>query len=78
MLLTTVVEAKPFVTAILAGQLGNQMFQIAAAVSLALDNDAIATFPDLKTKNSYGSPQTITPYFFHLIPTNLDISKKNF
>jgi Glycosyl transferase family 11 len=39
--------AKPFVTAELMGQLGNQMFQIAAATSLALDHNAIPIFPSL-------------------------------
>lgn len=37
--------AKPFVTADVKGRLGNQLFEIAAAVSLALDNDAEAKFP---------------------------------
>lgn len=38
---------KPFVTADIRYELGNQMFQVAAAVAIALDNDYDATFPDL-------------------------------
>jgi len=39
---------KPYIQGVLHNQLGNQMFEIAATVSLALDNDAIAVFPELK------------------------------
>jgi Glycosyl transferase family 11 len=44
-------QEKPYVIAKLLGQLGNQLFQIAAATSLALDNDAIAVFPDLESSD---------------------------
>lgn len=44
-------QQKPYVIAKLFGQLGNQLFQIAAATSLALDNDAIAVFPDLESSD---------------------------
>lgn len=48
-------NAKPFVVGRLwAGQLGNQFFEIAAAVSLALDNDAEAFFPDFVTNRDVG------------------------
>jgi hypothetical protein len=40
----------------LFGQLGNQMFQIAAATSLAIDYGAIATFPDLDLEQRYNIP----------------------
>ncbi len=43
----TFLPAKPFVTADLMGQFGNQLFQIAAATSLALDNQAKPLFPNL-------------------------------
>lgn len=39
-------EAKPFVVCDIHSQLGNQFFEVAAAVSLALDHDAEALFPD--------------------------------
>ena len=39
--------SEPYVTAHLMGQLGNQMFIIAAATSLALDHGVQATFPEL-------------------------------
>lgn len=38
--------AKPFVVGNLMGQLGNQMFIIAATTSLALDHGAVPLFPD--------------------------------
>lgn len=41
------IGAKSYVKGNLMGQLGNQMFIIAAATSLALDHDADAVFPDL-------------------------------
>lgn len=46
-------EAKPFVLGHLQGQLGNQMFIIAATMSLALDHEAVAIFPDLKEKKRF-------------------------
>jgi len=42
--------AKPFVTAHLMGQFGNQLFIMATAVSLALDHDATFSFPDLTSE----------------------------
>ncbi|MDE3046074.1 MAG: alpha-1,2-fucosyltransferase [Verrucomicrobiota bacterium] len=45
-----------FVTAELMGQLGNQMFIIAATVSLALDHQATAIFPDLIRNKQYNIP----------------------
>ena len=74
------VSAKPFIVSALHGQLGNQMFEIAAAVSLSIDNDAEATFPDFITniedniKNNYPlffsglktyDPTTPTAFFYH-------------
>lgn len=44
---TTLNSAEPFVTARLWGRLGNILFIIAAAQSVAWDNDAEAVFPDL-------------------------------
>jgi hypothetical protein len=61
--------AKPFVTANLEGQLGNQMFQIAAAVSLAMDHNADAVFPDLVEKSNYGIPTNYKHVFFRLNAT---------
>lgn len=47
----------PFVTVKLKeGQLGNQFFMIAAAVSLALDHEAEAVFPWLDTVTTWGVP----------------------
>jgi hypothetical protein len=59
-------SSQPFVTASLAGQLGNQCFILAAAVSLALDNGALAVFPDLSSKTSYGIPLNHQKIFHRL------------
>lgn len=47
---------KEYVSSRLYGRLGNQMFQVAAAVSLAIDNNAVACFPDLIKKKGDGIP----------------------
>ncbi len=53
----------PFVTASLQGQLGNQLFIIAAATSLALDHDIHAIFPDLIEKSAYNIPYNYEKLF---------------
>ncbi len=50
------VTSTEYVVGKLFGQLGNQMFQIAAATSLAIDYGAIATFPDLDLEQRYNIP----------------------
>lgn len=47
------VSSKPFVEAEMRGQLGNELFIVAAAYALALDNDADAYFPELALKYTY-------------------------
>lgn len=59
--------AKPVVVGNLVGQLGNQFFIIAAATSLAIDNDAIAVFPDLEKKLGYNIPLNRKHVFPHLL-----------
>ncbi len=59
-------DSKPFVIADIYGQLGNQMFQIATATSLALDNDAEAIFPDLVSVNDYDIPANYALIFSKL------------
>lgn len=66
----------PFVMAELFGQLGNQMFQIATAVSLALDNDAEPIFPDLLTKKMYGVPENYKQVFSFFGATNKTFNRK--
>ncbi len=58
--------AQPFVMGDLMGQLGNQMFQIAAATSLALDHDAVAIFPGLDSQEEYNIPLNREWIFSHL------------
>lgn len=59
-------SAKPFVKGSLWGQLGNQLFIIAATVSLALDNDADPIFPDLVINPNYNLPLNRQKIFSHL------------
>lgn len=59
-------EAKPFVQGRLIGQLGNQFFQIAATVSVALDNGANPVFPDLISSNEFNIPLNYKKVFSHL------------
>lgn len=49
-------DSSSFVTAQLKGQLGNQMFIIAAAVSLALDHGVYPIFPDLVSNKKFNIP----------------------
>ncbi len=64
------IVAKPFVVGSLwTGQLGNQFFEIAAAYSLALDNDAEPLFPDLASKTIDGIPTNYKKVFFRLDAT---------
>lgn len=48
------------------GQLGNQCFIIAAAVSLALDHNATALFPDLREMSNFDLPINYEKIFFRL------------
>lgn len=59
-------NASPFVSARLIGQLGNQFFQIAAATSLAIDNDATTVFPDLVNSQEFNIPLNYSKVFYHL------------
>jgi|688.fasta_scaffold04531_8 hypothetical protein len=58
--------ANPCVIGELSGQLGNQMFQIATAFSLAIDNKARPIFPDLPIKENEGVPENYKHIFRHL------------
>jgi hypothetical protein len=72
---SSTLSAKPFVSAQLAGQLGNQFFQIAAAYALAKDNGAEAIFPDLVRKKRYGIPENYRKIFFDLkVKTKRDVA----
>lgn len=60
------ISAQPVVSGQLMGQLGNQLFIIAATVSLALDHDAVPVFPDLAHNKDYGIPRNFELFFSHL------------
>ncbi len=59
-----------YVTAELMGELGNQMFQIAAALNISYETGAIAVFPDLVENKLYNIPLN-----FKTIFQDLDTSK---
>jgi hypothetical protein len=67
---TLYTESKPFVVGTLTGQLGNQLFVIAATISLALDNDAIPVFPDLVHRREDNTSLNYREVF-HRLNTNL-------
>jgi hypothetical protein len=69
MLAPACLSAKPYVTAHLMGQFGNQIFIMAAAISLALDNNAEFTFPDLASESNdpiFNIPTNYAHVFYHL------------
>ena len=62
-------ESPSFIEGQLTGQLGNQLFVIAATVSLALDHDAIPVFPDFLFDKTNGIPLNFEKVFYHLNTT---------
>jgi hypothetical protein len=73
---TPIPKEPPFVVGQLVGQLGNQMFVIAATVSLALDHGAVPIFPDLKTRPYDNTQLNYQKIFYHLkteLPPNTRI-----
>lgn len=67
-LIPTLLKAAPFVVGHLMGQLGNQMFIIAATTSLALDNGATPLFPDffIPSDPVFKLPYNHEKVFYHL------------
>lgn len=67
----TPIAAKEYVVGkVDMGQLGNQLFIIAATVSLALDHKATAVFPELATSNEFNIPTNYKRLFSHLNVSN--------
>lgn len=64
--LSFALQAEPFVIAKLFGQLGNQLFQIAAATNVAIENHATPVFPDLINCQQYNIPLNYAKVFSHL------------
>lgn len=65
-------KGRPFIKGELRNQLGNQMFEIAAAYSLALDNNAVAVFPDLVEMKQWKVEENYRYVFWRLNPTMPD------
>lgn len=59
-------DHKPFVVGLLHDRLGNQLFEIAATLSLAIDHHAEAYFPDLRIRKDEGFPLNYEKIFFRL------------
>lgn len=64
--LTLRIYSQEFVVGDLVGQLGNQMFIIAATESLARDNGAVAVFPKLKNCQEWGIQENAKRIFYRL------------
>lgn len=64
--LNTLLFGASVVVPALNGQLGNQLFEIATALSLALDYGAELTVPDLKKLNKWGIPQNREAVFWRI------------
>lgn len=62
-------NGKPYVLGFLRNQLGNQMFEVAAAYSLALDHEAVAVFPDLVELSEWRLNENYHYVFWRLNPT---------
>jgi hypothetical protein len=60
---------RPYVQGILHNQLGNQLFEIAATVSLAMDNHAQAIFPDLIENKKFKISDNYKYILWRLNPT---------
>ena len=60
------VNGKYFIVGRLHDRLGNQLFEIAATLSLALDNNAEALFPALRLRKDEGIPLNYEQIFFRL------------
>jgi hypothetical protein len=63
---TASVEEKPFIIGELRYELGNQMFQAAAAIATAIDHGYEAYFPDLDNCLSWGIPENHRYVFWRL------------
>lgn len=67
----------PFVEGHIIGQLGNQMFIVAAATSLAIDNGVVPLFPDFVKKTSEGIPYNYERIFFR-VQTSPDTTNREY
>jgi Glycosyl transferase family 11 len=67
LLFSTPLVSTEYVTVHFKGcQFGNQLFQVAAALSLAIDHDAHAIFPQLAERTNAGFPKNYAEVFFRL------------
>jgi Glycosyl transferase family 11 len=76
--LPTTIFAKAYVIGDLQGQLGNQMFIIAATTSLAIDNNATPVFPDFgnSLNPEWNLSHNYKKVFYHLNIINPKVKKK--
>lgn len=58
----------------IGGRLGNQLFQISATLSLAMDHNVVAIFPEWATWELYDIPENLKQVFFRLSTAPAEIS----
>lgn len=77
-IIPTSIVAKPYVIGQLMGQLGNQLFIIAATTSLALDHNATPVFPDLASPPNpeFNIPHNYKKMLYHLSTHKPSVKKK--
>lgn len=63
-------STKPYVTAEIRCQLGNNLFIIATANALAWDNQCEVYFPDLIDRYEPRNPQNVKPNYYHVLFRN--------
>lgn len=79
LLLSSALGGVDYVTVDFIGcQFGNQLFQIAAALSLAIDNGAEAVFPQLLQKRGAGFPKNYREVFFRLDVSNPKLKRRKY
>lgn len=70
-------EEKPYVTGVLLGQLGNQLFQVATTCALAWDNHADPYFPDFGPVSHYQDGYYRHVFFrFPITPPNNRVTQE--
>lgn len=78
LLLPSLLFAQPHIVGRLQGQLGNQLFIVAATVSLALDNQAEALFPDFALDPNVDGRKTNYRMIFSSLNTSSLSSRPRF
>ena len=73
-----VINTDAYISKTIRGRLGNQMFQVAATLSLAWDNDAQALFPELAVDNQEWNFSLNREIFFSALNFQDPVSPKEY